>query len=346
MTLDTPGIRYPFENAPETGEVIEVADGVLWFRLPLPMALDHVNIYALYDGDGWTIIDTGFDTRKTRGIWNDVIAGPLGGKPINRVIITHFHPDHIGLAGWFVEQGAELITTRTTYLTGRMLTLDTQDSYRDETLTFYTLNGMDPEVAERRKSERPFNFSDCVTPIPIGYTRIQDGETIAFGGRTWDIKTGDGHAAEHATFWSKDDNLVLGGDQLLPSISPNIGVYATEPEADPVAEWLASCERFLALADQGQFVLGGHKLPFYGLVTRLEQLIENHHGALDRLHDFIAEPKKGGECFPALFKRSIGDGEYGLAFVETIAHLNHLHQTGRARRWREQDGAYRWQQIA
>ena len=346
MTLDSAGIRYPFDTAPDAGNAVEIAEGVLWFRLPLPMALDHVNIYALDDGDGWTIIDTGFDTRKTRALWGDLIAGPLGGRPINRVIVTHFHPDHIGLAGWFADQGAELIATRTTYLTGRMLTLDTQDSYRDETLTFYHLNGMDPAVAERRKAERPFNFSDCVSPIPIGYTRIQDGQTITFGGRTWDILTGDGHAAEHATFWSRDDNLILGGDQLLPSISPNIGVYATEPEANPLAEWIASCERFLPLADQGRFVLSGHKLPFFGLVTRLEQLIDNHHGALHRLYDFIAEPRKGGDCFAPLFKRAIGDAEYGLAFVETVAHLNHLHQSGRATRTIAQDGAYRWTQAA
>jgi glyoxylase-like metal-dependent hydrolase (beta-lactamase superfamily II) len=233
----TGGLRYPWETPPDEGDAVEVADGVLWIRLPLPMKLDHVNVYALDDGDGWTVVDTGFASKRGKAIWQRIMQGPLRGKPIKRVIVTHHHPDHVGLAGWLKsEYGAELVTTRTAWLMARMLQLDEQPLPSAETLTFWQRCGMTPEILEKRRTERPFNFADCVAPLPLGYTRIQQGDTITAGGRTWDIHIGNGHAPEHATFWSRDDTLILAGDQILPSISSNIGVYATEPEADPVAE--------------------------------------------------------------------------------------------------------------
>jgi glyoxylase-like metal-dependent hydrolase (beta-lactamase superfamily II) len=339
------GIRYPFPDAPVEGAAIEVAAGVLWMRLPLPMALDHVNVYALDDGDSWTVIDTGFASKRTRAIWNTLLDGPLAGKPVKRLIVTHHHPDHVGLAGWFMSKGVDLWMPRTGWLMARMLTLDVQEVPTRETLQFYTRAGMDLDELAQRKTERPFNFADCVVPMPLGFNRLCDGNTITMGGRSWDIRMGNGHAPEHATFWSRDDHLVIGGDQLLASISANLGVYPTEPEADPVADWLASCEGFQPFAQGDQLVLGGHKLPFTGLPLRLHQMIENHHGALSRLHAYLDEPRAAGECFVPLFKRKIGRSEYGLALVEAVAHLNHLHQTGRASRVMRDDGAWVFQEI-
>ncbi len=343
MPDDVTSIRYPFPDPPAEGGAIEVAPGILWLRLSLPMALDHVNIYALDDGDCWTVIDTGFASKHSRTIWDRILAGPLAGKPVGRVIVTHHHPDHVGLAGWFIEKGAILAMPRTGWLMARMLTLDVQETPNAEALTFYKRAGMDATELARRKTERPFNFADCVAPIPLGYTRLVEGHTIQMGGRTWDIRMGDGHAPEHATFWSRDDNLVVGGDQLLPSISPNLGAYPTEPDADPVSDWLRSCQSFQTFARDDHLVLGGHKLPYSGLPLRLTQLIENHHGALARLLDHLAEPHSAGECFLPLFKRTIGRGEYGLALVEAVAHLNHLHQTEKATRTLRNDGAWGFQ---
>lgn len=338
-------LRYPYEAPPATGEAIEVAEGVLWMRLPLPMALDHVNIFALDDGDGWTVIDTGLSTASTREIWEALLSGPLAGKPVARVIVTHHHPDHVGLAGWFQSRGAELAASRTAWLYARMLTLDVQESWPEETLAFYRAAGMDRQIYYKRVAERPFNFADCVWPMPLGFSRLVEGETIRIGGRLWDIHMGNGHAAEHATFWSRDDSLVLGGDQLLPSISPNLGVYPTEPAADPVGDWLESCERLAAFARDDQLVLPGHKLPYTGLPTRLTQLIANHHSALERLLEHLSTPRTAHDCFPALFKRDIAAGEYGLALVESVGHLNHLLVEGQVRRERRADGAWLWQRI-
>ncbi|MBC58320.1 MAG: MBL fold hydrolase [Confluentimicrobium sp.] len=337
-------IHYPWAEPPAGSEAIEVAPGVLWMRLPLPMKLDHVNIFALDDGDGWTIVDTGFEMPQHREIWGALLAGPLRGKPVNRVIVTHHHPDHIGLAGWFqAAHGAELWTTRTAWLMTRMLILDEQDAPDEETLAFWRAAGMDREIYEKRLAERPFNYVDLVSPLPRGYRRIKQGDVIRIGGRDWDVRMGDGHAPEHATFWSRDDSLVLGGDQLLPSISPNLGVYASEPDADPVGDWLESCERLLAHARDDQLVLPGHKLPFTGLPARLSQLIDNHHGALDRLVAHLQTPHTVGGSFAPLYKRKIGPDEYGLALVEAVAHFNHLYQAGRISRRMGDDGAWLWQ---
>jgi len=336
------GIRYPFDTPPEPGRAIEIDEGILWMRLPLPMALDHVNVYALDDPDGWTVVDTGFDSRKSRAIWEALLAGPLAGQPVVRVLVTHHHPDHIGLAGWFQSRGAELMTTRTSWLYARMLVLDEQDCPLPQQLAFWQSAGMPPDLLEKRRGERPFNFADVVAPLPLGFTRLQEGDRLRLGGRDWTLRTGNGHAPEHATLWQRDGPLILGGDQLLPSISANIGVYPTEPMADPLAEWLTSCRAFLALARPDQLVLPGHKLPFTGLPLRLRQMIENHEGALSRLMDHLTEPQSATDCFVPIFGRQIEGDAYGLALVEAVAHLNHLLHQGRIGRTMGTDGAWRW----
>lgn len=338
-----PILRTPFTTPPAEGCAREVAEGILWIRMPLPMVLNHVNCYALRDDDGWTLVDTGLDTCATRNLWSRLLAGPLAGRPVARVLVTHHHPDHIGLAGWFqTEHGADLITTRTAWLMARMLVLDEQDAPPAETLAFWRAAGMAPNILERRRRERPFNFADAVAPLPLGFRRIAEGDTIRAAGRDWDVRIGNGHAPEHATLWARDGDLVIGGDQLLASISPNLGVHATEPMADPVGEWLRSCEALMPHATARQLVLPGHKLPFTGLPFRLRQLIDNHHGALARLLDRLATPRTAVDCFPVLFKRKIGPETYGLALVEAVAHLNHLYLNGRIERTRREDEAWLW----
>jgi glyoxylase-like metal-dependent hydrolase (beta-lactamase superfamily II) len=340
------GIRYPWENPPEPGQFIPVAEGVLWIRLPLPMALDHVNIYALDEGDHWSIVDTGVHSSFSVALWQDILRDVLGGKPVGRVILTHHHPDHVGMAGWLMQdQGATLWTTRTAWLMARMLILDCEEKPSEQARKFWRQAGMDPEIYAKRSNERPFNFADIAYPLPVGYRRLQQGDVIHAAGRDWDIHIGAGHAPEHLTMWSRDCNLVISGDQILPSISPNIGVYATEPEADPLADWLEACERLSLQAREDHLVLGGHKLPFTGLPFRMRQLIDNHHGGLRRLLAHLDTPHTAGDCFGPLFKRKIDAGTYGLALVETVAHLNHLHRLGQVTRVAREDGAWLWQAV-
>ncbi|WGV15493.1 MBL fold metallo-hydrolase [Fuscovulum ytuae] len=345
MTDATPetGIRYPFDTPPAEGQAVEVAPGILWLRLPLPMALDHVNVFALDDGDGWTVVDTGFASKRAKAIWEGLLAGPLAGKPVTRVIVTHYHPDHIGLAGWFQSRGAELVTTRTSWLYARMLVLDEHPLPVAEAVEFQRRAGVGADRLASYAATRPFNFADVVAALPPGFTRIREGDVVTAGGRRWQVRCGDGHAPEHATLWSVEDGLILGGDQLLPGISANIGVYPTEPDADPLTEWLDSCAQFQPLAREDQLVLPGHKLPFTGLPLRLRQMIDNHEGALARLLDHLATPQVAAGCFLPLFKRQIDGPEFGMALVESVAHLNCLRQRGQVTRHLSEDGAWLWQ---
>ena len=337
-------IHYPHETPPAKGTAREIADGILWIRLSMPLGLDHVNVYALREPNGWTVIDTGLDTKLNRREWAAIIKDDLRGDPILRVVVTHHHPDHVGLAGWFMAQGAELLMTRTAWLTARMLTLDEEPTPSPEAVSFWRGAGMDEALLSKRLDNRPFNFCDTVYPLPLGFTRLEEGAVHRLGGRDWVVHLGQGHAPDHATLWCQDAPLVLAGDQLLPSISPNLGVYPTEPMADPVAEWLESCARFETLAREDHLVLPGHKLPYHGLPARLAQLSDNHHGALARLREHLrAEPRTAVDCFAPLFKRQIDEATYGLAMVEAVAHLNHLYHLGEVAREMDARGAWVWQ---
>ena len=341
----TDGIRHPFEIAPPDGLVTEVAPGILWLRLPLPMALDHVNIYALDDGDGWTIIDTGMSTARSNAVWDSLLAGPLQGRPVTRVVLTHHHPDHVGRVGWFQSRGAELLATRTAWLYARMLVLDVQDRPSAEALEFLRRAGLSATELAQKAGERPFNFADIVDPMPLGFARLTEGSVLQAAGRSWTVRIGHGHAPEHATLWS-DDGIILGGDQLLPGISANIGVYPTEPGGDPLTDWLDSCRSFMPLASDAQLVLPGHKLPFTGLPFRLTQMVENHESALLRLQDHLATPHTAVQCFLPLFGREVGAAEQSFALVESVAHLNCLLQRGLVSRSLSAEGAWNWKRLA
>lgn len=333
------GLKFPWDDHPDLTEAREVADGILWIRSPLPMRLDHVNCYALDEGDSWTIVDTGMNTSMVRGAWEEILKGPLGAKPISRVILTHHHPDHIGLAGWFCERGAELWCSRLAYVMARMMLMDRADLPSESQIAFRRESGAPADEVARYAKDKPWLLSDAVGPLPSRFRQIKEGETLRAGGRDWDVHFGHGHAADHVTLWN--DELILAGDQIIPGISTNIGVWSMEPDANPLGEWLESCHRLKGISNGSQaLVLPGHKYPFIGADFRLDALIENHESALRRILKALeAGPHSAADVFLPVFKREIKGSQYGLALAEAVAHMNYLHQNGSVSRTLE-DGVW------
>jgi len=331
-------LDYPFETRPELGEMMEVAEGVHWIRMRLPMQLNHINLWLLEDGDGWTAVDTGIRDETTADAWKRLFAGPMAGRPIKRVIVTHLHPDHIGLAGWLVRRfGVELWMTRTDYLMCRNLVADTGEEAPEEGIRFYRAAGFAEDALEAYKT-RFGGFGRGVYRLPNAYRRIQEGERIEIGGRIWEIVVGRGHAPEHACLWCREENLFISGDQILPRISSNVSLFPTEPEANPLQDWLDSCAKLKALLPPDILVLPSHNEPFRGVNLRLQELIDGHETAMEKLLALCAEAKRAVDCFPALFRSRITSGNYLMATGESLAHLNCLRARGQLRRTVDDDG--------
>jgi glyoxylase-like metal-dependent hydrolase (beta-lactamase superfamily II) len=339
------GLDYPFGRwVPEGGTLFEVAPGIHWFRMPLPFGLDHINLWALDAGDGdnggWAIVDTGVNMPKTRGFWQALLDGPLAAKPVTRVIVTHYHPDHLGLAGWLCRKfGVALEIARTEYLLARTLMLDVRDEPPAEAVDFSVRAGWSDAAIAAMKAKSWGSFSKIIHELPAGFKRLRHGDVLTIGDRQWRVFTGRGHSPEHSCLVS--DGVMIAGDQVLPRITSNVSVYPTEPYADPLADWLESIEALRAI-DAGVLVLPAHNEPFTGLHVRLDQLRADHEDKLAKLLVFCDQPRTAVETFATLFAKPIGEGDYGIATGEAVAHLHWLEERGKLSRLVGEDGVDRF----
>lgn len=336
--LPSPGadaIRLPFPEPPKPGEAIAVAPGVLWARMPLPLRLNHVNVWLLEERDGWTAVDCGLDTPQTREAWQALEAGPLRGRPIRRLVATHGHVDHIGLAGWVASRhGATFHATRASWLWGRVGHLNSGQPTTASALAFLESHGIAEGHRAAYASDRGVT-SRLFGPQPTALHRIDDGQQIAMAGRSWRIIVANGHGDEHASFSDATGRVLIAGDQILQRISPVVGVFSTEPLADPLTEYLASLPRFAALAPE-TLVLPSHGLPFYGLQKRVADLSHHHEVRLAQALAALDAPKAAAACAPALFEATTVESQWLLTLAETLAHLHRLVTLGQVRR--EVDG--------
>ena len=299
-----------------------------WVRMPLPFSLKWINLWLLEDGDGWTLVDTGLQTSETKTHWRTIFTNHLGGRPIKRVIVTHMHPDHIGLAGWTTRKfQCDLWITRLEYVSCRMLVADTGREAPEAGVKFYRAAGWAQEDLDKYV-DRFGGFGKAVSQLPDAFHRLDDGQELTIGGRTWRVVTGCGHSPDHACLWQPDLNLFISGDQILPRISSNVSVFPTEPEADPLADWLSSCAKLKSVIPEDVLVLPAHNEPFRGAHKRLDALIEGHELGLRRLLSRLDQPQQAIDLFAALFARTIDKDNFGMATGETIAHLNCLRRRG------------------
>lgn len=337
---DRPQLDYPFET-PASGRSIEVGPGVHWIRMPLPFALDHINVWALADDDGWAIVDTGICSDATAAAWHELFAAEIGPGPVRRVFVTHMHPDHVGMAGWLTRKfECRLWMTRLEYLQCRVLVSDTGREAPAEGETFYRQAGWSPSAIEAYRA-RFGSFGKQIHALPDSYRRMVDGEQIDIGGQRWEVIVGLGHSPEHACLYSPGLKLLVAGDQVLPRISSNISVHATEPDADPMADWYASMARLKQRVPDDVLVLPAHNDCFRGLHARLDYLLRDQDRALDRLREALREPRRAVDVFTELFSRPVHESAipiFSMATGESLACLNHLVAGGVARRDLDPEG--------
>ncbi len=338
-------LEYPLNKKPQLGQPMLVAPGIYWLQMPLPMALDHINLWLLADGDGWTVIDTGISLPDTVQLWEQVLTQYLDDLPIKRVIVTHLHPDHIGLAGWLIEKtGAEFCMSETEYTMAHTLRADTGRPAPQNAVNFYTAAGFRESDLDRFR--RMYGrFGKMISPLPTCYTTIKEGDTLNIGAHDWELITGSGHSPEHICLFNPELQLFISGDQLLPRISSVITVWPTDPDSNPLKSWLESCEKLRNFLPDNVLVLPSHGEPFRGAHHRLEILINGHQQNLEKLWAACRSPQRAIDVFDVLFKGKIDEGNYMMACGESIAHLNYLVNLNKISGELDKSGVRWYQQI-
>lgn len=321
-------LSYPFKPL-EPGETCAVADGVIWARLQRPEPGEAMNVYLLADDEGWTLVDTGAGEEAIEEQLAWILERELDGAPVTRVIGTHMHPGHIGQAGLVCRRyGAALWMSRLEYLTARVLAAD-QPPAPEEAIGFFTAAGWS-EAELRSFRERYGGFGRRMRALPETFVRIEDRDDVMIGGRVWRVITGGGHSPEHVCLWQPELKLFLSGDQVTPKARPAVAVWPTEPAADPLTDWLASCWRIMAAIPDDVITLPSRDAPFRGLHARLDEMLEDAHDRLERVKAALDEPRRVVDLFRAMYLREITEAERGRATRETLACLNNLKRKGRA----------------
>lgn len=337
-------LHFPHASPPAVGEQIEVAPGVFWLRMPLPFQLDHINLWLLRDGDGWTIVDTGFPDDAVRATWSQIIEGLDG--PVKRLIVTHFHPDHLGLATWLMETtGAELWMTTGEFLTAHAVWHEVAGHGARFMVEQFRQHGLDTERLAKFE-QRGSGYRKAVPALPEYYHRLMEGDIATVNRKKWQILIGHGHAPEHMSLYCAELDVLISGDMLLPKISTNISVFAATPQADALRWYLDSLDQLAQDIPERTLVLPSHGLPFVGVRPRVEALHAHHEDRLRALESSCEQaPKSAAESLDVLFNRALDTHQTMFAMGEAIAHLNYLENAGRLSRTIDANGVVRFSRM-
>jgi glyoxylase-like metal-dependent hydrolase (beta-lactamase superfamily II) len=339
----TDPLVYPHPTTPQPGELTEVAPGILWLRLALPFQLNHVNIYLIEHDGGWAVVDTGIGDDKTKATWDAVLNGPLKGKKITKLIITHSHPDHLGLASWLVERAkCPLVMSQTEYFNGMYFNSRRTEEQLADQAEFYRKHGIGEEGANALLG-RGSNYLTRTTGLPPSYFRVRDGDTHKVGSRDFEVFTGGGHSLEQVMLLSRADKLFLSADQVLSKISPNVSVWSMEPESNALGHYIASLTRLKRDIPDDVLVLPGHGVPFFGVSIRIQQLIDHHAERCGMISVATRnKPLTASEMVPLIFHRPLDAHQAGFATGEVIAHINYMISKGELVKETAADGVMRF----
>jgi glyoxylase-like metal-dependent hydrolase (beta-lactamase superfamily II) len=341
-------LKYPWDTHPEPGRTIEIAPGVRWLSMPMPGSLAHINLYLLEDREGWWVVDTGLSTPDVTNWWHEIFNEELGGQPVIGVICTHFHPDHIGQAAMITDYfKCPLYMTRSEYYQARAFS-GSGGGHHSSWLgqDFYTRAGMPPEyLTELAKMWEQRSAENMTMPtMPSGYERLEHGQILTIGNYDWRVVVGSGHSPEHACLYCASLKIMISGDQILPIITSNVSVHPTEPNANPLKDWMDSHDQFLS-TPADTLVLPAHNLPFYGVRERLRGLISHHDDRMLAIEEACVEPQIAKDLLPVLFARELDPRQMMMALGEAIAHLHLLMHRNRIERTLGEDGRYHFLSI-
>ncbi|GEA05812.1 Zn-dependent hydrolase [Alteromonas sp. KUL42] len=336
-------MNYLYEQQVAPGQLIEVADGIMWLTMPLPFELDHINLYLIRTNEGWVVVDTGIGTSKTKALWEEIFSQL--DAPISGVIVTHLHPDHIGLAGWIADTfDVPFYMSQTEYFSARAFSAGSSGASKERDKRYFHQAGLDSSMINQLTAGDNKGYSSVVSPVPLSFTRLRHQMTLDLGGQQWHIIIGKGHSPEHACLFNKEKNILISGDHVLPIITPNIGAYSTEPDANTLKDYLDTLPQFYDLPED-VIVLPAHKLPFVGLHERVEELIAHHNEHIDALLVACQKPQTVVSLLPVMFKRKLGVRNMVFAVAECIAHLNYLISKGLLARRLNDLGVYEYSQT-
>jgi glyoxylase-like metal-dependent hydrolase (beta-lactamase superfamily II) len=344
LAAEAPGLAHPWSEPPEGGTSILVAPGIRWIRMPLPFALNHINLWLLDDEHGVTVVDTGVGLPPTRALWEKLFAGELAQRPIVRVLTTHFHPDHMGNADWLSRRfGVELWCPQAEWLMAQLAWQGMGGNDSEKRLGHYRRHGV-PEAQVEAFRERGNHYQQLVPTVAQQFRAVREGDVLTIGARRWHAFTVLGHAPEHACLFCPEANVLISGDQVLPKITTNVSVWPDQPRANPLRLYLDSLTRFRPLPEE-TLILPSHGLPFRGLHRRLDYLRQHHDERLAETFDAITEPRTASDLVPVLFRRQLDTHQLGFAIGETLAHLHYLEAEGHAARLVGDDGVHRFQKA-
>ena len=332
-------INYPLEAVPEPGGYLEIRPGLFWLRVPLPGTLNHINLWLLDDADSWTLVDTGINAQVTRAAWETLSAGLLKDKPVSRIIVTHYHPDHVGLAGYLGDKfQADLFMTRVTAERTRFLLNSRVEDWEEATQPFCRLHGiqsvdlyMDFITGQR--------YRQAVSKLPDNITFLNHKQPITIGAYEWHPMVVRGHAEDHMSLFCPALNLLISGDQVLPTITSNVGLHFNNADDDALDEYLTSMTRFVQLPEE-TLVLPSHGRIFTGLYNRIAAIRHSHDKQLEKTYTLCATPASAWEVTPRLFERPLDELNLMLAFGETLAHLTYLQNRGKLKKQFSEETCY------
>lgn len=350
-------LSYPKgDQLPEPGRAIALADGVRWIRMPLPFALDHINLWLLRDQidgrEGWTVVDCGVSREPVKELWEEVFENALDGLPVLRVVVTHMHPDHIGLADWLCKRwNVSMWISMTDYMTARLWSQPVSDDQGaggptgQYAVEHFIRHGLNDAAVEDIIRQRGNYYPSLVPSVPLTFIRLMDGQRVQIGGREWRVIVGYGHAPEHVSLYCDTLQVLISGDMLLPRISTNVSVFNFEPEANPLPLYLHSLRDYDSLPDN-TLVLPSHGRPFQGMHERIAQQLTHHAECLTEVLDACTEPLSTMDLVPVLFKRELDAHQMTFAMGEALAHLHALYFEGKLERIIGDDEVIRFQRVA